>query len=122
MAVSKYGNKKVIVDGIKFDSIAESKYYEQLKWLKQTKQIKKFELQPKFILQDSFKKNGKTFRSIVYKADFKVYKLDGSIEIVDIKGKITKEFALKRKLFERKFLDSLTLLKYDQKKGFVEMK
>lgn len=110
------------IDGITFDSIAESKYYEQLKWLKQAKQIKDFKLQPKFVLQDGFKKNGKTFRSIVYKADFEIHKLDGSVEIVDVKGKITKEFAIKQKLFERKYLNSLTLLKYDKKLGFVEMK
>ncbi|MDF2854208.1 MAG: hypothetical protein K0Q87_59 [Neobacillus sp.] len=122
MADSKYGNKMVTIDGHKFDSIAESKYYLQLKWLKQAKQIKDFKLQPKFVLQETFKKNGKTFRSIVYKADFKVYRLDGSIEIVDIKGAITKEFAIKRKLFERKYLDTLTILKYDKKKGFVEVK
>ena len=30
---NKYGNKKVIVDGHQFDIMAESKYYEQLKWL-----------------------------------------------------------------------------------------
>ncbi|MBO0959547.1 DUF1064 domain-containing protein [Neobacillus sp. MM2021_6] len=119
---SKYGNKKTVVDGITFDSKAESIYYSQLKWLKQAKQIKDFKLQPKFVLQEGFKKNGKTFRSITYKADFKVYRLDGSIEIVDIKGAITKEFAIKRKLFERKYLDSLTLLKYDKSKGFVEVK
>ncbi len=118
---NKYGAKKAIVDGITFDSIAESKYYEQLKWLKQAKQIKDFELQPKFTLQEAFKKNGKTFRKIDYKADFKIYNLDGTIEIVDIKGKITKEFAIKRKLFERKYLDSLTLLKYDKYKGFIEV-
>lgn len=122
MARNKYGARKVTIDGITFDSIAESKYYEQLKWLKQGKQIKDFKLQPKFLLQEAFKKNGKTFRKIEYKADFMVYKLDGTVEIVDVKGAITKEFAIKRKLFERKYLDTLTILKYDKHKGFVEMK
>ncbi len=122
MARSKYGNRKTVVDNITFDSAAEAKYYVQLKWLKQAKQIKEFKLQPKFLLQEAFKKNGKTFRKIEYKADFKVYRTDGTIEIVDIKGAITKEFAIKRKLFERKYLDSLTVLKYDKLKGFVEVK
>jgi hypothetical protein len=122
MARSKYGNRKTVVDNFTFDSAAEAKYYVQLKWLKQAKQIKDFKLQPKFLLQEAFKKNGKTFRKIEYKADFKIYRLDGTIEIVDIKGAITKEFAIKRKLFERKYLDSLTVLKYDKHKGFVEVK
>lgn len=122
MGGSKYGNKKTVVDNIIFDSKAEATYYQQLKWLKQAKQIKDFKLQPKFLLQEAFKKNGKTFRKIEYKADFEVHRLDDSVEIVDIKGAITKEFAIKRKLFERKYLNSLTVLKYDKKKGFVEMK
>lgn len=122
MARNKYGNTKVIVDGHKFDSKAESIYYGQLKWLKQAKQIKDFKLQPKFLLQEAFKKNGKTFRKIEYKADFEVHNLDGTTQIIDIKGAITKEFAIKRKLFERKYLDTLTILKYDKQKGFVEVK
>lgn len=117
---SKYGNKKTIVDNIKFDSQAEAVYYNQLKWLKQAKQIKDFKIQPKYLLQDSFKKNGKTFRKIEYIADFEVYKLDGSVEIIDIKGTLTKEFRLKQKLFELKYLESIKLLKY--KNGqFVEV-
>jgi hypothetical protein len=122
MARSKYGNKKTVVDDITFDSQAEAKYYQQLKWLKQSGQIRNFKLQPKFLLQEAFKKNGNTFRKIEYKADFEIHRLDGTIEIVDVKGAITKEFAIKRKLFERKYLDSLTVLKYDKHKGFVEMK
>jgi hypothetical protein len=43
MAENKYGNKKTIVDGIKFDSKAEAKYYEQLKWLKAGKADKRFQ-------------------------------------------------------------------------------
>ncbi|MFB7302593.1 DUF1064 domain-containing protein [Heyndrickxia sporothermodurans] len=117
----KYGNKKTIVDGITFASIAEAKYYQQLKWLKQAKQIKDFKLQPRYILQEAFKKNGKHFRSIAYVADFEVLKLDGSIEVVDIKGVETKEFAIKRKLFERKYLDTLSVLAYDDHMGFIEL-
>lgn len=121
MARSKFSNEKTVVDGITFDSKAEAKYYVQLKWLKQANQIKDFKLQPKFLLQEAFKKNGKTFRKIEYNADFEIHKLDGTIEIVDVKGAITKEFAIKRKLFERKYLDTLTILKYDKSKGFVEV-
>ncbi|WP_328588903.1 DUF1064 domain-containing protein [Niallia nealsonii] len=57
-----------------------------MKWLLQENQIKEFELQLRFLLQDKFVKKGKTFREIEYVADFKVFKNDGSIEIVDIKG------------------------------------
>lgn len=120
--MSKYNAKKVQLDGYTFDSKSESEYYKQLKWLKENKQIKGFELQPLFLLQEAFKKNGKTFRKIEYTADFKVIHLDGSVEIIDIKGMVTDTFQLKRKLFERKYLERLTLLKYVKKYGgFIEL-
>ncbi len=117
---SKYGNKKTVVDGITFDSKAESIYYNQLKWLKNARQIKSYKLQPRYLLQEGFKKNGKYFRPIYYKADFEVINLDGSTQVIDIKGTITKEFAIKRKLFEMKYMDSITLLKYENNQ-FVEV-
>lgn len=118
---NKYGNHKQVVDGHKFDSKAEAMYYGQLKWLLQAKQIKGFKMQPRYLLQEGFKKNGKTYKKIEYVADFEVEKLDGTIEIIDIKGTITKEFSIKRKLFERQYMDSIKLLKYDLDRGFVEV-
>lgn len=121
MPANKYGARKTQVDGITFDSRAEAKYYEQLKWLKVSKQIKDFKLQPRFLLQEAFKKNGKTFRKIEYIADFEVHKLDGSIEIIDIKGVETKEFAIKRKLYERLYDTPLKVLALDKSLGFIEL-
>lgn len=119
--MSKYRAKKTVVDNITFDSIAESKYYEQLKWLLQAKQIKSFKLQPKFLLQDSFKKNGVTVRKIEYKADFEVHNLDGSIEIVDVKGVETKDFIIKKKLFLNKYDLPLKLVTLHKTYGWLEL-
>jgi hypothetical protein len=121
MLANKYGNKKTVVDGITFDSRAEAKYYEQLKWLKQAKQIKDFMLQPRFILQEAFKKNGKTIRKIEYVADFEIHNLDGTVEIVDVKGHETKEFLLKKKLFEKKYEFTLKLVTLDETYGWIEL-
>ncbi|MCY8729440.1 DUF1064 domain-containing protein [Bacillus inaquosorum] len=121
MPANKYGARKTQVDSITFDSRAEAKYYEQLKWLKVSKQIKDFKLQPRFLLQEAFKKNGKIFRKIEYIADFEVHNLDGSIEIIDIKGVETKEFAIKRKLYERLYDTPLKVLALDKSLGFIEL-
>jgi len=121
MPVNKYSNKKTFVDGIQFDSKAEAKYFEQLKWLKQAKQIKDFKLQPRFLLQESYKKNGKTIRKIEYVADFEIHNLDGSIEIVDVKGHETKEFLLKKKLFEYRYEHTLKLVTLDDTYGWIEL-
>jgi hypothetical protein len=121
MSESKYRNKKITIDGITFDSQAESKYYLQLKWLKQAKQIKDFKLQPRFMLQETFKKNGQTIQKIEYVADFAITNLDGSVEIVDVKGVETPEFKLKRKLFEKRYEHSLKVVTLDDTYGWIEL-
>ena len=55
--MNKYFNKKVMVDGIKFDSKKEANRYEQLKILKQSGLIKDLELQPVFVLQEAYTNN-----------------------------------------------------------------
>ena len=102
--MSKYGNKKVLIDGIKFDSMAEGRRYKELKLMQRAGIIKELELQPKFLLQESFKKNGKTYRKVEYIADFQ-YKENGKVVIEDVKGKKTDIFKLKHKLFEYKYRD-----------------
>ena len=68
--MNKYRNKKVIVDGEEFDSKKEGNRYKELRLLERAGEISNLELQPKFLLQDSFKKNGKAYRKIEYIADF----------------------------------------------------
>lgn len=96
----KYNNKKTTIDNIIFDSKKEAEFYCELKLLKRAKRIKDFELQPQFLLMDKFKKNGKRYRAITYKADFKVINNDGTIRIIDIKGVKTDVFKIKQKMFE----------------------
>jgi hypothetical protein len=100
--MSKYKNKKVQIDMYVFDSIAESKRYKELALLQRAKKIENLQLQPKFLLQESFKKNGKTYRKIEYIADF-MYEENGQVIVEDVKGKETEVFKLKHKLFEKKY-------------------
>ena len=102
---SKYGNKKVIVDGYKFDSKVEADYYYRLKIEKMKGLIKDFKVHPTFVVQESFKIKGKNIQQITYTPDFQVIKNDGTIDYIDIKGAIkTAEFRIKEKLF-KKLLD-----------------
>ena len=105
MASGKYGNQKVTIDGIKFDSRLEGRFYEYLKELKAAKQIKDFEIQKRFLLLEQFEKDGELFRKIEYIADFVVHHHDGMIEVFDTKGVETDVFKLKRKLFEHRYKD-----------------
>ena len=94
----KYGNKKTVVDGIKFDSKWESQRYLYLKSLEKAGRVKNLELQPKFIISV----NGQ--KICTYIADFKYDKEDkeGVWEhvIEDAKGVETPEFKLKKKLMK----------------------
>ncbi len=117
---SKYNAKKVVIDDIKFDSKAEAAYYQQLKLLKMTGEVVSFDLQPEFVLQESFRKNGKLYRAIKYKADFLVRYSDGHEELIDIKGMLTKEFRIKQKLFELRYMQSIKCLK-QKGRNFVEV-
>lgn len=102
--MNKYRNKKVIVDGKEFDSKKEGNRYKELRLLERVGEISNLELQPRFLLQDKFKKNGKTYRKIEYVADFK-YIENGKKIVEDVKGIQTDVFKLKHKIFEKVYPD-----------------
>lgn len=95
---SKYHSNKTEVDGKTFDSKKEANYYARLIYLQLAGEIKEIELQPSFELQPSYKRDGKTIRSINYKADFKVTDKEGHEYYVDTKGFKTKEYLIKKKM------------------------
>ena len=90
---SKYKAKKTSIDGHSFDSLKEANYYEELKIRLRAGEIRGFCIQPTFILAPNLK----------YKADFIVFNNDGTTEIIDVKGMKTKEYIVKKKVFEDKF-------------------
>ncbi len=99
--MSKYGNKKIVVDGIEFDSQLEANRYCQLKILQRANEIKDLRRQVKFELQPTFKKNGKSIQSINYIADFTYYDLKkNKIIVEDTKGFKTETYKIKKKLFD----------------------
>ena len=96
----KYGNKKVVVDGIEFDSRKEAQRYWELKLLQRAGQISGLELQKEFELipaqYETYPRYGKTGKrlqdgkrciekSCTYKADF-AYMKDGQLVVEDTKG------------------------------------
>jgi hypothetical protein len=94
----KYGNKKVIVQGIKFDSKWESERYLYIKSLERAGTVKDLELQVRYnlIVNDQ--------KICAYIADFRYKREDKDgvwHEIVeDAKGVETPEFKLKKKLMK----------------------
>lgn len=101
--MNKYKNTKITYDGHKFDSQKEKKYYVLLKASQDRGEITGLELQKEFVLQDSFKLNGKTIRKISYYSDFYYVDRQGISHVVDVKGYRTEIYLLKKKLFEFKY-------------------
>ena len=83
---SKYGSRKVTVDGITFDSQKEAARYTELRLLQRAGKITGLETQVKYELIPSQKMDGKVIeRPVVYIADF-VYQQDGKKVVEDVKG------------------------------------
>lgn len=102
--IGKYGSRKTTYNGITFDSKKEAERYTELAFLERQGIIKNLKRQVPFELQASFKKGKKTYRAIIYVADF-VYddpRLHKTI-VEDTKGYRTPEYRLKQKLFEFKY-------------------
>lgn len=104
MARTKYNVNKDpgerTYDGIEFDSKMEMEYYRDIVLPGvNSGDITHYELQKKFVLQDGFKRNGKTVLPIIYVTDFYIEHADGRCEVVDIKGFADSVALLKRKMF-----------------------
>jgi len=105
---NKYKNKKVIIDGIRFDSKNEGGRYFELKLLEKAGEIYNLELQPEFIICPAVNWNGKKFRARKYRADFKYIDNRGKTIVEDFKGYQTPEYKLKRQLFLSVYQDIYT--------------
>jgi hypothetical protein len=117
--LKKYNIKDI--NGIKFDSKAEAEYYLVLKDKLNRGEIQALTLQPKYILQDKFERNGIKYRRIEYKADFEVMHHGGDPETIDVKGFETKDFKIKKKMFRQVFEDYKLTLVYKKGRNWVEV-
>ena len=113
----KYNNKKVVVNGIKFDSQKEAKRYQELSLLEKAGVISDLQMQVKFLLipaqyeiVERFGKKGQKLQSgtkcvekeCSYYADF-VYKQGNNTIVEDTKGFKTPEYIIKRKFMLFKY-------------------
>ena len=105
----KYGNKKIDVDGILFDSKKEAARYCELKLLQRAGVISDLQLQKEYELIPTQRIDGKVVeRACKYKADF-AYMKDGQQVVEDVKGYRDPKsagyakFVIKRKLMLHNF-------------------
>ena len=99
MRFSKFKNKKVVIDGQKFDSKREAKRAAELALLEKAGEISNLRRQVKFELIPKQDINGKCAeRAASYVADFVYLDTVGRLTVEDCKGFRTPEYILKRKL------------------------
>lgn len=97
---SKYGNRKVNIDGERFDSCHEAHRWIELRYLEGAGLISDLKRQVAYELIPSQKRDGKVIeRPVKYVADF-VYRQNGHEVVEDAKSPATrtKEYIIKRKL------------------------
>jgi len=91
---SKYGNKKIELDGVKFDSKLELFCYQQFKSLGL-----EFDFQRTILLQEGFRFKGKWIRPITMIVDFVLHH-NGQKIYIDTKGFATETSKLKYKMLK----------------------
>lgn len=104
---SKFGNTRVMVDGIWFDSQKEANRYSELRLMQRAGIVKEIELQPRFLLQDGYHcgQTNRWIRKMEYVADFRITYADGRVVVEDVKGFKTAIYRMKAKMFRAKFPD-----------------
>jgi hypothetical protein len=96
---NKYGNKKKVVDGVKFDSELEMHFYNLLK-----SNNLEFEFQKQIPLVEGFRFHGKWIRPITLIVDFVITK-DNKKIYVDTKGMATEVSKIKYKMLKFSLMD-----------------
>lgn len=106
--MSKYHNRKTVIDDIEFDSLAEGRRYEELKLLLVAGEISDLAVHPRYEIIPAFTdRDGKKHRARYYEADFHYQDCEtGDWVTEDVKGFQTEAFKLKRDLFMLKRPDA----------------
>ena len=93
---AKYGNRKVMIDGILFDSKREAAYYSELKIREKAGEVTGVEMQRPFALLGA---NGTLMAT--FRADFCFWdNAAGRFRCIDVKGFDTPVGKLKRKMMK----------------------
>lgn len=96
----KYRATRTELDGIKFGSKKEARYYQQLKILKRNGDIVFFLRQVPLHLPGGVR----------YVCDFQVFWANGTVEFVEVKGFPTPEWKIKKRLVEATYPIKITII------------
>lgn len=105
---SKYGNKKILMGGNKYDSKKEANRHKELMLLEKANQISNLQVQVPYVLipsqyENILQPNGKNKKACVerackYIADFVYLDKNNNVIVEDVKGIKTEVYKIKKKL------------------------
>ena len=90
MIKHKFKAQPTNIDGIRFDSKKEAKYYQELLIRQRVGDVVFFLRQVPFHLPGG----------VVFRCDFQEFLNDGTVRFIDVKGYRTKEYIIKKKQVE----------------------
>ena len=94
------------MDGKLFASRAEMNRYAELRMMERAGIIRDLEIQPEYVLQAAYVRDGKKIQPIKYRADFRYLNAStNKIIVEDCKGMKTEVYKLKKKLLLARYPD-----------------
>ena len=93
--MSKYHAIPTVCQGIRFDSKAEMRRYQELFWMEKAGEINSLEIQPEYVLVYPFTYQGVKYRGVKYRADFRYRDTSGGWVVEDVKGHRTALYRVK---------------------------
>lgn len=100
---NKYGAVKANRGKLTFDSKGEAERYDELLLLLKAGEITNLQLQKAYVLQEGYTTiEGERIQAITYKVDF-YYRENGKEVVEDFKGKATRTYMDKVKLFKARY-------------------
>ena len=118
--MNKYNARRTKIDGITFDSLAESRRYGELKLMQASGDIGDLKVHPRFVVWQGYDKRTGKVEKITYIGDFEYYelwsKVVGAHVVEDVKGVETDVFKIKAKLFRCQYPDlELRIVKMNER-------
>jgi hypothetical protein len=89
----KFGAKPTTIDGIRFPSLKEGRYYKQLILRQKAGEVLFFLRQVRLELPAGLR----------YTVDFLEFWTDGSVHFIEVKGRKTKDYIMRKKLAEESY-------------------
>src|ERR1700733_7090515 len=107
---NKYNAKRCELDGIKFDSLMEMKYYQELKLRRKANEIDFIRCHPKYPIE----LNGEFVCQVIL--DFQYFDNASQKTIyIDVKGIYPSISRLKHKLFEAQYGETVTIIRKNKR-------